>query len=504
MSVSTIPLIARAEEHGDRVAIIASEGTFTYNQLLTDSNAVASCLLDGSADLNEARVAFLTQPGYHYAATQWGIWRAGGVTVPLATSHPRPELEYMLEDSGATIVITDAAYEEKLRPIAEDMGLRFLLTSSLLATSPCTLPNFGPERRAMIIYTSGTTNKPKGVVSLHSNIEAQITSLVEAWGWTAHDHILHVLPLHHIHGIVNVLGCSQWSGAVCEILPAFDAEVVWERIENSPMTLFMAVPTIYARLVTSWNAASPDRQKALTAACAKLRLMVSGSAALPVRTLEEWQGISGHVLLERYGMTEIGMALSNPLNGVRKPGFVGNPLPYVSMRLVDEGHKPVEAGVTGEIQIKGPCVFQEYWGKPEATASEFVDGWFRTGDVAIMEDGTYRILGRSSVDIIKTGGFKVSALEVEDVLREHPAISDCAVVAMEDLEWGERVCAALVLAKESSLTLEELRDWSRERLAPYKMPSRMIPVSELPRNAMGKVVKPDLTKLFLETEKSMV
>ncbi len=504
MSVSNIPLIARAEEYADRTAIIASEGTFTYNQLLTDSNAVASCLLDGSGDLNEARVAFLTQPGYHYAATQWGIWRAGGVAVPLATSHPRPELEYMLEDSGSTIVIADSTYEAKLRPIAEDMGLPFLLTSELLAASPGPLPGFGPERRAMIIYTSGTTNKPKGVVSTHNTIEAQITSLVEAWGWSADDHILHVLPLHHIHGIVNVLGCSLWSGALCEMLPAFDAEKVWERIENSPMTLFMAVPTIYARLVTSWNTASPDRQKTLTAACAKLRLMVSGSAALPVKTLEEWQGISGHVLLERYGMTEIGMALSNPLNGVRKPGFVGTPLPLVEMRLVDEDNKPVEPGETGEIQIKGPCVFQEYWGKPDATASEFVDGWFRTGDVAIMEDGAYRILGRSSVDIIKTGGFKVSALEVEDVLREHPAIADCAVVGMEDLEWGERVCAALVLAKDGVLTLEELRDWSRERLAPYKMPSRMIPISELPRNAMGKVVKPDLTKLFLETEKARV
>ncbi len=501
MGASNIPLIARAQEHGDRVAIIASQGAFTYNQLLADSNAVATCLLDGTDDLNEARVAFLTQPGYHYAATQWGIWRAGGVTVPLATSHPRPELEYMIEDSGSIILVADAWYESKLRPIAEDMGLRFLLTDELLSVSPGPLPGFSPERRAMIIHTSGTTNKPKGVVSTHNTIEAQITSLVEAWGWSADDHILHVLPLHHIHGIVNVLGCSLWSGALCEMLPAFDAEKVWERIENSDMTLFMAVPTIYARLVTSWNAASPDRQRALTAACGKLRLMVSGSAALPVQTLEEWQGISGHVLLERYGMTEIGMALSNPLNGERKPGFVGTPLPLVDMRLVDEDNKPVEPGVTGEIQIKGPCVFKEYWGKPDATASEFVDGWFRTGDVAILEGGAYRILGRSSVDIIKTGGFKVSALEVEDVLRDHPAIADCAVVGMEDLEWGERVCAALVLAKDGNLTLEELRDWSRERLAPYKMPSRMIPLGELPRNAMGKVVKPELTKLFLETEK---
>ena len=315
MSASTIPLISRAEQHGDRIAVIASEGTFSYNQLLADSGAVASCLLDGSDDLNETRVAFLTQPGYHYAATQWGIWRAGGVAVPLATSHPRPELEYMIEDSRATIVVADATYDSAIRSIAEEMGLRFLLTTELLEGASGALPAFRHERRAMIIYTSGTTNKPKGVVSTHNTIEAQITSLVEAWDWSTEDHILHVLPLHHIHGIVNVLGCSLWSGAVCEILPSFSAEAVWDRIENSNITLFMAVPTIYARLVSAWNAASQSRQKAMTTACSKLRLMVSGSAALPLKTLEEWQGISGHVLLERYGMTEIGMALSNPLNG---------------------------------------------------------------------------------------------------------------------------------------------------------------------------------------------
>ena len=289
MSASTIPLISRAEQHGDRIAVIASEGTFSYNQLLADSGTVASRLLDGSDDLNETRVAFLTQSGYHYAATQWGIWRAGGVAVPLATSHPRPELEYMIEDSRATIVVADATYDSAIRSIAEEMGLRFLLTTELLEGASGALPAFRHERRAMIIYTSGTTNKPKGVVSTHNTIEAQITSLVEAWDWSTEDHILHVLPLHHIHGIVNVLGCSLWSGAVCEMLPSFSAEDVWERIENSNMTLFMAVPTIYTRLVSAWNAASPNRQIAMTTACSKLRLMVSGSAALPVKTLEEWQ-----------------------------------------------------------------------------------------------------------------------------------------------------------------------------------------------------------------------
>ena len=499
--MSPIPLITRAEGFADRTAIIAGEGTFTYAQLLSDSAAVASCLLDGESDLAEARVAFLTPPGYHYVATQWGVWRAGGVTVPLATSHPKPELAYMIDDSGATIVIAHPSFEEILRPLAEERGLRFLLTTNILATSPTApLPDVDPEQRAMIIYTSGTTNRPKGVVSLHTTIQAQMTSLVEAWGWTADDRILHVLPLHHIHGIVNVLGCALWSGAVCEMLPAFDATAVWDRIERGGLSLFMAVPTIYGRLVQAWNAAPPERQASMTKSCAQLRLMVSGSAALPVQTLEEWEAISGHVLLERYGMTEIGMALSNPLNGERRPGYVGTPLPGVDLRLVDEDNQPVPPSTSGEIQVQGPAVFTEYWGKPEATASEFVDGWFKTGDVAVLEDGAYRILGRSSVDIIKTGGFKVSALEVEDVLREHPDIDECAVVAMEDLEWGERVCAALVLARDGALTLEQLRDWSRERLAPYKMPSRMIEMGELPRNAMGKVVKPDLTKQFVEAE----
>ena len=498
--MAPIPLIARAEGFGGRTAIIASEGMFSYAQLLADSAAVASCLLDGDADLAEARVAFLTPPGYHYVATQWGVWRAGGVTVPLATSHPKPELAYMIEDSGAAILIAHPSFEETLRPLAEERGLPLLLTPELLQHSAGPLPGVDHERRAMIIYTSGTTNRPKGVVSLHTTIQAQMTSLVEAWGWSADDHILHVLPLHHIHGIVNVLGCALWSGALCEMLPAFDANAVWDRIERGGLSLFMAVPTIYARLVQAWNAATPERRQALTAACAGLRLLVSGSAALPVQTLEEWEAISGHVLLERYGMTEIGMALSNPLHGVRRPGYVGTPLPGVTLRLVDEDNRPVPPGSPGEIQVQGPGVFQEYWGKPEATASEFVDGWFRTGDVAVLEDAAYRILGRSSVDIIKTGGYKVSALEVEDILREHPDIAECAVVALEDLEWGERVCAALVLAREGALTLQQLRDWSRERLAPYKMPSRMIELRELPRNAMGKVVKPDLSRLFVEAE----
>jgi malonyl-CoA/methylmalonyl-CoA synthetase len=280
------------------------------------------------------------------------------------------------------------------------------------------------------------------------------------------------------------------------MLSKFDAETAWNRICDGDLTLFMAVPTIYVKLITAWEKASRERQKIMSAGCAKMRLMVSGSAALPVQVLEKWQTISGHFLLERYGMTEIGMALSNSLHGQRYAGYVGQPLPQVEVRLVDQSGELVPPETPGEIQVKGPTVFLEYWQNPQATAKSFQDGWFRTGDLAVVENGNYRILGRMSVDIIKTGGYKVSALEIEEVLRTHPDIQECAVVGVADSEWGERVCAALVLQPERVLTLESLRSWAKEQLAVYKIPTRILIVEELPRNAMGKVTKPTVVELF--------
>jgi len=350
----------------------------------------------------------------------------------------------------------------------------------------------------MIIYTSGTTSKPKGVVSTHKNIAAQIKALVDAWEWTASDHILHVLPLHHIHGIINALSCALWVGATCEILPKFDAAKVWSRFLSGDVTLFMAVPTIYIKLIEAWEQASPQQREAMSAACSKMRLMISGSAALPVRVLEKWKEITSHVLLERYGMTEIGMALSNPLHGERVPGSVGTPLPDVEVRLVDESGNEVEAKIPGEILIKGPSVFLEYWHKPEATQQAFHNGWFRTGDIAVVQNNSYRILGRNSVDIIKTGGYKVSAVEIEEVLCMHPDIEECAVVGIPDRDWGERVCAALVIKSANTLTLDSLRIWAKERLANYKIPTRILIVDDLPRNAMGKAIKPKVIEHFLQ------
>ncbi|ACK66168.1 AMP-dependent synthetase and ligase [Rippkaea orientalis PCC 8801] len=491
-----LPLISRAQENPEKIAIVTPENAFTYGDLLEISRQIATCLLSNSQDLQEQRVAFAIPSGFEYVAVQWGVWRAGGIAVPLCTSHPRPELEHVIYDSQASIIIAHPNFEPILLSIAQEKGCRFLLTTEILSTQETSLPEISSDRRALILYTSGTTGKPKGVVTTHQNIQAQVTSLIDAWGWTSDDKILHVLPLHHIHGIINLLTCALWSGAQCHILPKFDAEAVWTRIGQGNLTLFMAVPTIYVKLITAWETLPPEQQKALSKACSQLRLMVSGSAALPLQVLKKWQDISGHFLLERYGMTEIGMALSNPLNGQRMAGYVGQLLPGVEVRLVDEQGQLVPSGTPGEIQVKSPGVFLEYWQKPEATAKAFQDGWFCTGDLAVVEQGNYRILGRLSVDIIKTGGYKVSALEIEETLRTHPDIKDCAVVGVEDEEWGQRVCGALVLHIGSHLTLESLRNWAKERLAVYKIPTKIVTLDDLPRNAMGKVTKPKVVELF--------
>lgn len=497
MSDATMPpLPARAQQHATRTAIVDSSGTHTYNDLLEASARVAATLLAGRDDLREQRVAFLVTPGFPWVAVQWGIWRAGGIAVPLPLGSPAVELEYFVHDAQAEALVGDTAGENVLAPIAARRDARSQSWDDMLPHQAAALPAIASHRRAMILYTSGTTSRPKGVVTTHSNVTAQVKSLIEAWEWSPDDRIVLCLPLHHVHGIINVVSCALWAGAACEMLPRFDAQVVWERIAGGSVTLFMAVPTIYVKLIAAWEASPPDRRTILSQGAAQLRLMVSGSAALPVTTLERWREITSHTLLERYGMTEMGMALSNSYRGDRVPGSVGRSLPGVEVRLVNERGEEVAPGTSGEIEVRGANVFSEYWGKPDATRDAFRDGWFRTGDTAAVENDVYRILGRTNTDILKTGGHKVSALEIEETLREHPAVAECAVVGVPDLEWGERVAAALVLREAKALDLEELRAWAKQRLAAHKIPSRLLLLEALPRNAMGKVTKPAVKALF--------
>ena len=492
-------LLERIGRHDGRVAVVDGRGSTTYDVLHASADAVARALLSGRASLEEERVAILAAPGLPFVVALLGVWRAGGVAVPLALSHPPAEHAHVLDDAGVTQVLADSENAARVEPLAAERGIRLLsVEDAAAARVPASLgksPVPSPDDRALILYTSGTTAKPKGAVHTHGSLAAQVASLSEAWDWNADDAIPNVLPLHHTHGLVNVTFCALASGARVEMLPGFDAEACWRRLEEGGLTVFMAVPTVYAKLAAAWAAADGATRAQRSAACRRLRLMVSGSAALPRPLFARWEELSGHRLLERYGMTEIGMALSNPLRGARLAGTVGSPLPLVDVRLVDEAGQECADGAPGELRVRGPTLFREYHGRAEETTRAFDGGWFLTGDVAAREDGVFRILGRASTDILKSGGYKLSALEIEDVLRLHPAIRDVAVVGLPDEEWGERVAAAIVVAGDPP-ALEALRVWARDRLAPYKVPSRLVVVSELPRNAMGKVTKSAVKTLF--------
>jgi malonyl-CoA/methylmalonyl-CoA synthetase len=495
----SLSLVRRAYEWPDRIAVADDEGTHTYGDLLAGSERGAARLLGRLSDLDQARVAFMVEPSYRYVRIQWSIWRAGGVAVPLCLTHPAPELEYVLDTTRPLIVVSSPRFEDLLRPLAEGRDIELLLVDEVDGEA-VKLPMVEASRRAMILFTSGTTGRAKGVVTTHANIEAQIRSLVEAWEWSIEDRILLTLPLHHIHGIVNVIGCALWSGARCDMLPGFDAAEVLARLAGGDLSLYMAVPTIYHRLIALLDEASEEERERVREGSGRLRLMVSGSAALPIPVLERWRELSGHTLLERYGMTEIGMGLSNPYRGIRVPGSVGTPLSGVEVRLVDEETGPVADGEPGEIQVRGPTVFLEYWDRPEDTTSAFTDdGWFRTGDTAVFESGRYRILGRSSVDILKSGGEKISALEVEEVLLRHEAISEAAVVGLDDDEWGQRVVAVVVASQP--VEPEDLRQWARALLAPHKVPKEFHFIDALPRNPLGKTVKPEVVRLLTESQR---
>ena len=429
--------------------------------------------------------------------THHGVWRAGGIAIPLNMASAESEWEHCLTSAGVTQVFADEQSFGSIAGLCGRLSIPVATVSDTLTDSVSSFPELSPARRAMIVFTSGTTSKPKGVVTTHCNIAAQIETLITAWEWQVNDVIPLFLPLHHVHGIINVLSCALWAGATVYAMPKLDLNALCAQVAADTFSVFMAVPTIYVKLIDHLETLEEEEAEGICEGFANMRLNVSGSAACPVEVFEEWRDLTGQMLLERYGMTEIGMALSNPYRGERRPGYVGQALPDVAVRLVDEeGGIVTEEGTPGEIRIQSPTVFLEYWCNAEATEASFVEGWFCTGDIAVIEAGYYRIMGRSSVDIIKSGGYKLSALEIENKLLAHPQIAEVAVVGIADRTWGEAVAAVVALKGDGDMTLEGLKSWCDGKLSSYKVPKQLQVVDTLPRNAMGKVVKPSLKPLF--------
>ena len=493
--MSEIPF-PHLQDNVDNIALIDGNSRYSYGEVNRRIDRFATGLLGGKDDLREERIAFFMPASLDYVTTMHGVWRAGGIAVPLNVASAVAELDHYLSCAGVTRMIANAEYQESLGELCSSLNIELLSVDDVLVDEKAALPDIDPERRAMMLFTSGTTNKPKGVVSTHRTVRAQITTLIDAWAWTGDDVIPLFLPLHHIHGIINILSCGLWAGATVHLFAKFDIPRVSEQIINDTYNVFMAVPTIYVKLIQYFDTIEQEQVRKICDGFSRMRLNISGSAACPVKLFNQWRDLTGQVLLERYGMTEIGMGISNPYDGERRAGCVGQPLPGVECQLFDEDDRPInENAVPGEIRIKGDNVFLEYWDNEKATKESFRDGWFCTGDVAVVEDGYYRIMGRSSVDIIKSGGYKLSALEIEGVLLTHPAVSEAAVIGVQDDTWGEAVTAFIGLNAGATLEYEDLKTWCDGKMSSYKIPKTIRIVDALPRNAMGKVTKPTLREM---------
>ncbi|MBK8253361.1 MAG: AMP-binding protein [Polyangiaceae bacterium] len=492
------PLLLRLWSlYSPQTALSDDSQTVSFAVLLERANAVANTLHSHGIQSGD-RVVLLGPSSVHWVETFLGIVIAGAVAVPLAPSYPPVELLWFANNAGAKAVIFAQSETDRAALMTHgriSLRLEHITENVAPAPLPHVPPEFDAHSTALLLYTSGTTGKPKGAMITHSNVAIQAELLQKVWAFSPSDTLLHALPLHHLHGLGISLFTSVLAGAHSRLLPKFDAHRIWDEMANA--TVWMAVPTMYQKLFETLDSASPKQAETWQKNAAQLRLATSGSAALPVRLAERWRLITGCIPLERFGMTEIGVGLTNPLErNERRPGWVGLPPPTVEIRIIHEDGSDVSIG-QGELVVRGPSIFKGYWDRPDATESAFRDGWFLTGDRAERDEkGWVRLLGRTSVDILKSGGYKLSALEIEETLREHPAVREVAVIGLPDDTWGERVVAAIVpfVGRENELTIDAVRQWAKELIAPYKVPRQVVLLENLPKNALGKVVKPDLIR----------
>ena len=427
------------------------------------------------------------------------IMRIGAITLPLNPAYPEHELLYFLENSGAMLFIVDQGKRGAFAGFSAELPTTIYLncTSSqpfytLIRNAPpaeLPPPPSDPDATSLMIYTSGTTGRPKGAEITHRSLTANLDGLHCAWGWREDDVMLHVLPIFHYHGLIVALHGALHAGATAILMPKFDAAQTLRLLVKRRCSVLMAVPTIHRRLLAVPNAADFD--------LSQMRLITSGSDRLPEDMFRRFEATFGQTLLERYGMTETGLTLSNPLHGERRIGSVGMPLPQVEARIADaDTDLPLPDGQVGEVQIRGPHLFNGYWRMPQKSAESLTaDGWLKTGDLGLREpDGYYTLKGRAK-DLIITGGFNVYPPEVELVLRELPDVAACAVVGCPDEAWGEKIVAVIVVRDGGIISAEQITIHCRAKLAAYKIPRRIVFMETLPANALGKVQKAKLRNM---------
>ncbi len=457
------------------------------------------------------RVALNLPKGLEFIYWHLAILGVGGISLPLNPAHPAEEVAYLLTDSASSLLITDSSHYEPLREVLEEIRNLWILIldhrhsegwhSWIHARSRIQSDGFRPvpvrlDDTALILYTSGTTGRPKGAMISHRNLIFNLKALQELWEWTDRDTLLHVLPLFHIHGLVAALHTALFSGSKVILMEKFEPQKTWQTLERERCTIFTAVPTIYFRMLKAWDACRPD--------LSSMRLFISGAAPLPGILFQQFAETSGFRIMERYGMTEAGIIASNPLDPSRRLAkSVGYPLPGVEVRVTSEDGEDLPAGEVGEVWVRGDNLFKGYWQNQEKTKEALRNGWFRTGDLGFAEPnewGRIYLVGRAK-ELIITGGENVYPIEVENVLERHPAVHEAAVVGLPDEDFGERVTAIVTCRKgECPPTAKEIISFCKERLVGFKCPKEIHIVDQLPRNSMGKVEKMLIKKRLARAE----
>ncbi|MGH6948526.1 MAG: malonate--CoA ligase [Kiloniellales bacterium] len=489
-------------ERSTRVMELENDRSLSYGHLEAESGRIARLLVDIGVVAGD-RVAVQSEKSPQAVFLYLACLRVGAVYLPLNTAYTASEIAYFLGDAEPKVFVCRPESEADLVPLARTAGVARVLTlgadgaGSLTATSCGLAPLEGAVARAKddvaaLLYTSGTTGRSKGAMLTHGNLASNGLTLVGAWGFTANDCLLHALPIFHTHGLFVAIHCVLLSGSRMIFLPRFDAKTVLDLLPRA--TVMMGVPTFYTRLL-----AEPKFDAGVAG---KLRLFISGSAPLLEETFQHFEARTGQRILERYGMTEIGMHCSNPLKGERIAGMVGPPLPGCEVRIADEEGYALPQGEIGTIEVRGPNVFSGYWRQPEKTAAEFrTDGFFITGDLGRLTDKGYvQIAGRAK-DLIISGGFNVYPKEVELCIDQIPGVEESAVIGLPHPDFGEAVSAVVKCARGGSngISVDTILAVAKRALANYKVPKRIFFVEELPRNAMGKVQKNELRERFKGT-----
>jgi malonyl-CoA/methylmalonyl-CoA synthetase len=504
-----------AQQQAERPAIFFEGRTISYGQLYADSEHFASALAQWGLQKGE-RVALFLENCPEFVVAYLGVQLAGGIVVLVNTQYRQVELRHIMSDAGVRLCVTNAIGGKELAHLSlpelarlvivgeseeaefpgsfDAISYADFLSTSRNADTELSLRVFPvADDPAVIGYTSGTTGLSKGALLYQRNLVANVAAVTEAWHWTSADHLLLTLPLFHTHGLMVGMHGTLFKGACVTLRRKFDATVVLATLRDDPgITLFFGVPTMYARLLAEAEKSGvPARLP---------RLFVSGSAPLSAMLFNEFAQLFGQTILERYGMTETIMNLTNPYEGERRAGTVGGPFPGQEARVVDVVTRvPLPPDTIGEIEVRGPHVFSGYWQRPDATAEVFTeDGWFKTGDLGFYSaDGYYTITGRAR-ELIISGGYNVYPREVEDVLETHPAVAEAAVIGFPDADLGEQVVAVIVPVPGSKPEATDIVAFCRTQLASYKKPRQVFFVKELPRNALGKVQKHLLTARFQE------